>query len=103
MKTRTEKYLYLISFLEKENNDYYDFFKEDILLFLENRIDDEQLCDENINLTFLDLCQNYKDIENWVNLVCHYLVMKYNEEDNDIEDIIDNFCSLTTFPLMLDY
>jgi len=87
--TRSEKAEILGNYLSQEPENYRDTFKTDMYLFF-----DEDFTMDNPLLTFLDTFDNKKEIENWVDFVASQIVLKFDEECEQIGDFIGEFIQL---------
>jgi hypothetical protein len=85
MLNKTEKIRKLKDYLLVNNGSYADDFKSDILDFLSNHTDDDVL------YNFLDELKNESDIKQWVNNVLSHIVMKFDEQFENISDFIYEF------------
>jgi hypothetical protein len=85
MITLVEKISYLESFLSQPEINYSDSFKTDILFF----IDDFNT--SNTKLSFLNNFDTYIEIEDWVNKLTSRIVLKFQEESEQIQDFIYDF------------
>ena len=85
MITLEEKISHLESFLSQPEINYSDSFKTDILFF----IDDFNV--SNTLLSFLNNFKTYVEIEDWVNNLTSRIVLKFQEENEQIQDFIYDF------------
>ena len=81
--TRSEKAEILEYYLSQAPENYRDTFKTDMYLFF-----NEDFTKENPLLTFLDSFENKNEIENWVDFVASQIVLKFDEEHEQIGDFI---------------
>lgn len=87
--TRSEKAEILENYLSQEPENYRDTYKTDIYLFF-----NEDFTKENPLLTFLDSFENKNEIENWVDFVASQIVLKFDDEFEQIGDFIGEFIKL---------
>lgn len=85
MLSKTEKIQKLKDYLCTKNDSYADTFKGDILDFLSNYEEDSAVYD------FLYELKSESDIKVWVNNVLSHIVMKFDEQFEDISDFIHQF------------
>lgn len=64
------------------DDNYADSFKTDITLFL------GQFETQNSNLIFLNNLSSNIEIENWVNNLTSKIVLKFNEDEEQLSDFI---------------
>lgn len=77
-----DKISILENYLIQINDNYTDSFKTDIALFLgEFEI-------QNYNLNFLNNLSSSIEIENWVNNLTSKIVLKFNEDEEQLSDFI---------------
>jgi hypothetical protein len=62
-----------------------DSFKYDVMIWL------GELTPENANLVFLKTLANEEDIKKWVDKLTSRIVMKYDEEFDQLSDIISDY------------
>lgn len=82
MLTFTDKISILENYLLQINDNYADSFKTDIALFL------GKFETQNSNLNFLNTLSSNVEIENWVNKLTSKIVLKFNEEEEQLSDFI---------------
>jgi hypothetical protein len=87
--TYKEKIRVLESCLNEKPKNYRDSFKSDLYLFF-----NEDFSDENPFLEFLNNYENSSEIEEWVDLVTSQIVLKFDEEFEQIGDFIGEFVEL---------
>ena len=87
--TRSEKAEILKNYLSQEPENYRDTFKTDMYLFF-----NEDFTKDNPLLTFLDSFENKNEIENWVDVVASQIVLKFDEEFEEVGDFIGEFIKL---------
>jgi DNA mismatch repair ATPase MutS len=85
MLTFEEKIIYLENSLNKTEENYYDNFKEDIVIFF------DVLNTKNENLNFLNNFVSFTEIDNWVEKLLSRIVLKFDEESEQINDFIYDF------------
>ena len=77
-----ENYLFLI------NDNYADSFKTDISIFLGD------FETKNSNLNFLEKLSSKEEIIFWVNNLTSRIVLKFNEESEQLSDFIQDYIEL---------
>lgn len=82
MLSFTDKISILENYLLQINNNYADSFKTDITLFL------GEFETQNSNLNFLNNLSSEIEIENWVNDLTSKIVLKFNEDEEQLSDFI---------------
>jgi len=87
--TRSEKAEILKNCLSGSPENYRDTFKTDMYLFF-----DEDFTMDNPFLKFLDSFENRNEIENWVDVVASQIVLKFDEEFEEVGDFIGEFIQL---------
>jgi hypothetical protein len=85
MLTSEEKIIYFENSLNKTEENYYDNFKEDILIF----IDDFSI--KNERLKFLNNFVSFIEIDNWIEKLLSRIVLKFDGESEQINDFIYDF------------
>lgn len=80
-----EKIEYLGNYLSDTPHNYADSFKVDILFRL------EPLEIPNPSLGFLDQLESFEEIESWVNRLTSRIVLKFDEESEQISEFIDDY------------
>lgn len=85
MLSLDNKIHYLESYLTQPNKNYADSFKEDIVMFMDDFIEENQL------LFFLNKLNSLEEIENWVDKLCSRIVLKFDSEGEDINDFIYDY------------
>jgi len=88
MLSLNEKIIYLESFLNQPSENYADSFKEDILIFIDD------LNGQNKFLNFLNKLNSLEEIENWVDNLCSRIVLKFDSENEEINDFIYDYIQL---------
>ncbi|HTO15893.1 MAG TPA: hypothetical protein VLZ83_08980 [Edaphocola sp.] len=73
----------LKSYLVDIQDNYADSFKTDILFYF-NQFENIN----NIDFKFLSVLNSKKDIHNWVDNLTSKIVMKFNEEEEQLSDFI---------------
>ena len=82
MLSIVDKMTILESYLSQNDDNYTDTFKTDISIFLgEFEI-------QNSNLNFLKNLSSKEEIENWVNKLTSRIVLKFNEDEEQLSDFI---------------
>ena len=82
MLSFTDKRSILENYLLQINDNYADSFKTDIALFL------DEFETQNTNLNFLNNLASKIEIENWVNNLSSKIVLKFNEDEEQLSDFI---------------
>lgn len=77
-----EKTSILENYLLQINENYADSFKTDIALFL------GEFETQNVNLNFLNNISSIEEIENWVDKLTSKIVLKFNEDEEQLSDFI---------------
>jgi hypothetical protein len=85
MLTFEEKIIYLENSLNKTEGNYYDNFKEDIVVFF------DEFNVKNERLNFLNNFVSSIEIDNWVEKISSRVVLKFDEESEQINDFIYDF------------
>lgn len=85
MLSFNRKILYLENYLSQPNENYADSFKEDILMFIDDFTNQNQL------LSFLNNINSLEEIENWVDKLCSRIVLKFDSEGEEINDFIYDY------------
>lgn len=85
MLSLTDKIYYLENYLNKSQDNYADSFKTDILFFF------DEFEEINSRLSFLNNLNTYNEIEDWVNRLTSKIVLKFDEESEQINDFILNY------------
>ena len=85
MLTFEEKIIYLENSLNKTEGNYYDNFKEDIIIYF------NEFNTKNERLYFLNNFSSLTEIENWVEKISSRIVLKFDEESEQINDFIYDF------------
>ena len=75
-----EKISYIEHFLLQNEDNYSDSFKTDIAIYLGEI--------ENSNLNFLEKLSSKEEIAIWVNNLTSKIVLKFNEEEEQLSDFI---------------
>ncbi len=82
MLSLTDKIHYLENYLNNPQDNYADSFKTDILIFF------DEFEETNTRLAFLHKLNTYDEIENWVNRLTSTIVMKFDEDSEQLNDFI---------------
>lgn len=85
MLSYEDKVKILKTYLSDIKDCYADSFKTDILFYFD-RLD--TIKEDNIKLNFLENLKSKEDIHNWVDNLTSKIVMKYNEEEEQLSDFI---------------
>ena len=85
MLTFEEKISHLENSLNKIEDNYADSFKEDIVMFIDDFIEKNEL------LFFLNELNSLEEIENWVDKLTSRFVMKFDSEFETENDFIYNY------------
>jgi hypothetical protein len=85
MLTFEEKIIYLENSLSKTEGNYYDNFKEDIIAFF------DEFNVKNERLNFFNNFVSFTEIDNWVEKISSRIVLKFDEESEQINDFIYDF------------
>lgn len=85
MLTFEEKIIYLENSLNKTEENYYDNFKEDIVIYF------DEFNTKNERLNFLNNFISLTEIENWVEKISSRIILKFDEESEQINDFIYDF------------
>lgn len=85
MLTFEEKIIYLENSLHKTEGNYYDNFKEDIVIYF------DEFTTKNERLNFLNNFSSFIEIDNWVEKISSRIVLKFDEESEQINDFIYDF------------
>lgn len=85
MLSFNDKIQYLENYLSQPNENYADSFKEDILMFIDDFTDQNEL------LLFLKNINSLEEIENWVNNLCSKIILKFDSKGEDINDFIYDY------------
>lgn len=78
----TDKISILENYLLQINDNYADSFKTDIAFFL------GEFETQNSKLNFLNNLSSNTEIENWVNNLSSKIVLKFNEDEEQLSDFI---------------
>lgn len=89
MLSLNEKIHFLEDYLYQPVKNHADSFKEDISIF----IDDFNI--ENKLLYFLNNLNSPEEIKNWVDVLCSKIVLKFDVEEEQINDFIYNYIEFT--------
>lgn len=84
--TFVEKIVELENYLALPSQNYRDSFKTDIYLFF-----NEDFTANNSLLYFLNDLSTRTEIKNWVDLVTSQIVLKFDEDDQDMGNFIGEF------------
>uniref|UniRef100_UPI001ED97D20 hypothetical protein n=1 Tax=Flavobacterium sp. UGB4466 TaxID=2730889 RepID=UPI001ED97D20 len=82
MLSFNKKVRHLESYLLQAHENYADSFKEDIVMFIDD------FSDQNELLSFLNNIDSFEEIENWVDKLCSRIVLKFDSEGEEINDFI---------------
>ncbi|MES2836640.1 MAG: hypothetical protein V4667_03885 [Bacteroidota bacterium] len=82
MLSFSNKISILENYLLQLNDNYADSFKTDIALFL------GEFETQNSNFNFLNNLSSEIEIENWVNNLTSKIVLKFNEDEEQLSDFI---------------
>lgn len=85
MLTFEEKIIYLENSLNKTEGNYYANFKEDIVIYF------DEFTTKNERLIFLNNFVSFTEIDNWVEKISSRIVLKFDEECEQINDFIYDF------------
>jgi hypothetical protein len=85
MLSLKEKIYYLEDYLARPNKNYADSFKVDIAFFIDD------FTDQNKLLLFLNKCNSIEEIENWVDVLCSKIILKFDSEGESINDFIYDY------------
>lgn len=83
--TLLEKILYLEDFLNGDDDNYADSFKTDILFFFDD------FSESNFMFEFLEKINSKDEIENWVNKLTSRIVMRLDDEQETVSDLIADY------------
>lgn len=85
MMTLSEKISFLENFLYREEENYADSFKTDILFFFDD------FNESNPGLSFLEKLNTEVEIEKWVNKLTSRIVMKLDNQLETTSDFIADY------------
>lgn len=85
MLSLNEKIQHLEHYLSQAHENYADSFKEDIVMFIDNFTDQNEL------LIFLNKFNSIEEIENWVDKLCSRIILKFDSEGEEINDFIYDY------------
>ncbi|WP_269225123.1 hypothetical protein [Flavobacterium eburneipallidum] len=85
MLTFEEKIIYLENSLNKTEGNYYDNFKEDIVIYF------DEFNTKNKRLNFLNNFISFTEIDNWVEKISSRIVLKFDKESEQINYFIYDF------------
>ncbi len=88
MLSLDEKIQYLENYLTMPTKNYADTFKEDIVMFLDDFTNKNEL------LFFLNKLNSFIAIENWADNLCSRIVLKFDYETEHINDFIFDYINL---------
>ncbi|EKT2070455.1 hypothetical protein O8E88_002283 [Flavobacterium psychrophilum] len=71
--------------MNKTEGNYYDNFKEDIVIYF------DEFTTKNERLIFLNNFVSFTEIDNWVEKISSRIVLKFDEECEQINDFIYDF------------
>lgn len=86
MLSFNDKITYFENCLNKPEANYADSFKTEIIFFF------NELNDKNPILNFLNDCNSFSEIEEWINKLTSRIVMR--EEDLEVNEIINDYLEL---------
>lgn len=82
MLSLNEKIQHLEKYLSQPCENYADSFKADIVMFIDDFTDQNEL------LSFLNKIHSLEEIENWVDNLCSRIILKFDSEGEEINDFI---------------
>jgi hypothetical protein len=85
MLTFEEKIKYFENSLNKTEENYYDNFRDEIIIFF------DEFSVKNERLKFLNSFYSYTEIDNWIKKLSSRIVLKFDEESEQINDFIYDF------------
>jgi len=85
MLSLNEKIQHLENYLSQPNENYADSFKEDILMFIDDFTDKNEL------LSFLNNIHSFEEIENRVDNLCSRIILKFDSEGEEINHFIYDY------------
>ena len=85
MLNHEDKVKVLKAYLFDSKESYADSFKTDILFYFDGL---DTIKEDNTKLNFLENLNSKQDIHNWVDNLTSKIVMKYNEEEEQLSDFI---------------
>lgn len=85
MLSLKEKIQHLEKYLSQASANYADSFKEDIVMFIDDFTDQNEL------LSFLNNLNSLEEIENWVDNLCSRIVLKFDSAGEEINDLIYDY------------
>lgn len=85
MLNHEDKIEVLKAYLADIKDNYTDSFKTDIWFYFDAF---ENIQEDNIKLNFLKSLKSKRDIQKWVDNLTSKIVMKYNEEEEQLSDFI---------------
>lgn len=85
MLKNEDKIEVLKAYLSDSKDSYADSFKTDILFYFDGL---DSIKENNTKLNFLKNLKSKQDIHNWVDNLTSKIVMKYNEEEEQLSDFI---------------
>lgn len=85
MLRHEDKIEILKAYLSDIKDNYADSFKTDIWFYFDAF---ENVEENNVKLSFLKKLKSKEDIHNWVDNLTSKIVMKYNEEEEQLSDFI---------------
>jgi len=85
MLSLDEKIQHLENYLSQPSENYADSFKEDIVMFIDDFTDQNEL------LSFLNKIHSLEEIENWVDNLCSRIILKFDSEGEEINDFIYDY------------
>jgi hypothetical protein len=90
MLSLEDKIQYLENYLSMPTRNYADTFKEDIFMFL------DVFTNKNELLFFIRKLNSFKEIENWADNLCSAIVLKFNYEEEHINDFIYDYIEISS-------
>lgn len=85
MLTFEEKILYFENSLNKTEGNYYDNFKQDIIIFI------DEFNSKNNRLQLLNNLASFEEIDAWIERLCSRIILKFDSENEQINDFIYDF------------
>lgn len=85
MMTFSEKISYLEDFLSRDEENYADSFKTDILFFFDD------FSESNPMFEFLVKINSKDEVDDWVNKLTSRIVMRLDEEQETTSDLIADY------------
>ncbi len=85
MLSLEEKIVYFEKKLNKIEGNYYDIFKQDIIIFI------DEFNSENKKLHFLNNINSFEEINIWTERLTSKIILKFDSESEQINDFIYDF------------